>query len=96
VSTRGRRKFSPLRMPQIFNLRNNPFEVDDEVAGFYFNKEKSDRLFLILPAIGLVSEYLKSFDEFPVRQRPDSWSVDQALEKASEREAQLRAAAGSK
>jgi arylsulfatase A-like enzyme len=89
-------EFSPLRMPQIFNLRNNPFEVDDEVAGFYFNKEKSDRLFLILPAIGLVSEYLKSFDEFPVRQRPDSWSVDQALEKASEREAQLRAAAGSK
>jgi hypothetical protein len=86
-------EFATLRLPQMFNLRSNPFEVDDEVAGFFFNKEKSDRLFLILPAVALVSQYLSTFEEFPLRQRPASFSVDQALEKAQARQQQLEAAA---
>jgi hypothetical protein len=64
------------------NLRNNPFEIDEEEASAYFVKEKFDRIFLILPAIGMVSEYLKTFEEFPVRQRPASFSIDQAMERA--------------
>jgi arylsulfatase len=86
-------EFVPLRVPKMFNLRNNPFEVDDEDANLFFNKESADRLFLILPAVGIVSEYLKTFEEFPPRQRPASFSIDQALEKAREREAAIHAAA---
>ncbi len=74
----------------MFNLRNNPFEVDAEDANLFFNKEKADRLFLILPAVGLVGEYLKTFEEFPPRQRPASFSIDQALEKARAHEEELQ------
>jgi arylsulfatase len=82
------------RAPTFFNLRSNPFEIGSEDAAFFFNKEKADRLFLILPAVALVSEYLKTFEEFPVRQRPASFSIDQALEKARAHEEQMNAAAG--
>jgi arylsulfatase len=81
------------RAPTFFNLRSNPFEVDAEDAAFFFNKEKADRIFLLMPAVALVSEYLKTFEEFPPRQRPASFSIDQALEKARDREAQMHAAA---
>ena len=85
--------FVQMRVPNMFNLRNNPFEVDAEDANLFFNKEKADRLFLILPAVGLVGEYLKTFEEFPPRQRPASFSIDQAIEKARQREEQLHATA---
>jgi arylsulfatase len=85
--------FVRTRVPLYFNLRSNPFEVDAEDANLFFNKEKVDRLFLILPAVGLVSQYLKTFEEFPPRQRPASFSVDQALEQARDREQQLHEAA---
>jgi hypothetical protein len=80
-------------MPLFFNLRANPFEVGPDVADVFFSKEKSDRLFLILPAVGLVSEYIKTFEKFPPRARPASFSIDQALEKARAQEAELHAAA---
>jgi arylsulfatase len=86
--------FVHTRIPQFFNLRANPFEVDAEDADLFFNKEKADRLFLILPAVALVGQYLQTFEEFPPRQRPASFSVDQALEKAREREAQMEAVSG--
>jgi len=86
-------EFVRTRVPNFYNLRNNPFEIDSEVASIFFYKEKFDRAFLILPAVALVSEYLKTFEEFPPRQRPASFSIDQALEKAREKEAQMHAAA---
>jgi hypothetical protein len=44
--------------------------------------------------LGLVSEFLKTFAQFPPRQKPASFSVDQALEKARESEQHLAAAYG--
>jgi arylsulfatase len=82
------------RVPQFFNPRANPFEIDAEDAAFFFNKEKTDRIFLILPAVALVSQYLQTFVEFPPRARPASFSVDQALDKARAHQEQMEAAAG--
>jgi arylsulfatase len=82
------------RAPTFFNLRSNPFEIDSEDAAVFFNKEKVDRVFLILPAVALVSQYLQTFEDFPPRQRPASFSVDQALEQAHRHEEQMQAAAG--
>ena len=84
--------FVRTRVPNFYNLRNNPFELDNEVASIFFYKEKFDRAFLILPAVGLVSQYLKTFEEFPPRQRPASFSIDQAVEKAREKEQQMHEA----
>jgi arylsulfatase len=81
------------RVPEFFNLRSNPFEVGPEDANIFFVKEKFDRVFLLMPAVALVSQYLKTFEEFPPRQRPASFSIDQALEKARAHEAALNEAA---
>jgi hypothetical protein len=39
-----------------------------------------EHAFLLLPAQKLVGEHLQSFREFPPRQRPGSFSVEQAME----------------
>jgi arylsulfatase len=40
-----------------------------------------DRAFLILPAVAKVTDYLKTYKDFPPRQRPASFSIDQVIEK---------------
>ena len=53
-------------------------------------------MYLLVPAQAAVGMFLKTFEEFPPRQRPSSFSIGEALEKAREREqAMAGAAAGS-
>jgi arylsulfatase len=70
------------RVPDIYNLRSDPFERASEDADIFYAKWKADRAFLLVPAQAIVGEFLKTFKEFPPRQRPASFSIDQALEKA--------------
>jgi len=86
--------FVPLRVPKIFNLRSDPFESADQNATMYYDSWFADRVFLLIPAQVFIGEYLKTFLEFPPRQRPASFSIDQALEKARQQEAQLAKAVG--
>jgi arylsulfatase len=72
------------RLPDIYNLRTDPFERATEDADIFYAKWKADRAFLLVPAQALVGEFLKTFKEFPPRQKPASFSIDQALEKAAE------------
>jgi arylsulfatase len=51
-----------------------------------------DRAFLLVPAQAIVGEFLKTFQEFPPRQKPASFSIDQALEKARNQQAKMAAA----
>jgi arylsulfatase len=83
--------FSPLRFPKLFNLRSDPFERGDS-ADIFYGKWMADRMFMMVPAQAMVGEFLKTFDQFPPRQRPASFSIDRALEKARERQAQLETA----
>jgi arylsulfatase A-like enzyme len=70
------------RLPDIYNLRSDPFERATEDADIFYAKWKVDRAFLLVPAQEIVGEFLKTFKDFPPRQRPSSFSIDQALEKA--------------
>jgi arylsulfatase A-like enzyme len=84
-----------LRVPKLYNLRSDPFERADQDATLYYDKWFADRIgFLVIPAQAIVSEFLKTFEEFPPRQRPASFSIDQALEKAREKQKVISAAAG--
>jgi arylsulfatase len=83
-----------LRVPQIVNLRSNPFELDDEDANIYGNKWFIDRVFLLVPAQVLVGMFLKSFEAFPPRQRPSSFNLGDALEKARQKHDLLASASG--
>ena len=83
-----------LRGPQLYNLRSDPFERATEDASMFYDKWKADRAFLLVPAQAIVGEFLKTFKEFPPRQRPASFSIDQALEKARQQQAAMAAGAG--
>ena len=83
-----------LRAPLIYNLRSDPFERATEDASMFYDKWMADRAFLLVPAQMIVGEFLKTFKDFPPRQKPASFSVDQAIEKAQQTEKALSKAAG--
>ena len=68
-----------LRLPKIFNLRQDPFErADHESIGYA--TWRVDRTFLLVPAQAYVGKFLSTFKEFPPRQKPGSFSLDHVLE----------------
>ena len=72
--------FVPLRLPKIFNLRSDPFEMGDRV-GIGYAKWRIDRTFLLVPAQQLVAQFIATFKEYPPSQKVGSFSLDQVLEK---------------
>jgi arylsulfatase A-like enzyme len=82
------------RVPDIYNLRSDPFERATEDADMFYSKWKADRAFLLIPAQQIVGEFLATFKEFPPRQRPASFSIDQALEKARQTQAAMATSGG--
>jgi arylsulfatase len=86
--------FVKLRVPKIFNVRSDPFERADFDATFFYDKWMVDRAFLLVPAQAIVAEYLKTFEKFPPRQKPASFSIDEALEKARQHQAAITQAIG--
>jgi arylsulfatase A-like enzyme len=72
-----------LRAPLIFNLRTDPFERADYESGSY-DKWYIERVFLFAPAIAIVGQQLATFQQFPPRQPPGSFSVGEALKKLTE------------
>ena len=89
-----KKPFETLRAPDIYNLRSDPFERASEDATLFYGKWMADRTFLLVPAQAIVGEFLKTFQEFPPRQTPASFSIDQALEKARQSEKAMAKAAG--
>jgi arylsulfatase len=69
-----------LRFPKLMNLRTDPFEQADVSSMFYW-KWRADRVFALAPAGALVGQYIQTMVEFPIRQRPESWSVGDVMEK---------------
>jgi len=74
--------FVPLRLPLIFNLRRDPYERATITSNTYYDW-LLDRVYLMVPAQTYVAEFLATFKEFPPRQKPASFSLDQVIEKMS-------------
>ena len=89
-----REPLTTLRAPNLYNLRADPFERATEDATLFYGKWMADHTFLLVPAQAIVAEFLKTFEEFPPRQKPASFSIDQALEKARNSEKAMAAASG--
>jgi arylsulfatase len=83
-----------LRAPKIYNLRSDPFERGDVDASMFYDKWMADRAFLLVPAQEIIAGFLKTFEEFPPRQKPASFSIDNALEQARQAEQHLAIANG--
>jgi arylsulfatase len=71
------RDFTNLRTPNIYNLRADPFERGPEAFGY--GQWKAERMFLLVPAQAAVAKWLSSFEEFPPRQSPASFSIDKIM-----------------
>ncbi|MEL6330704.1 MAG: arylsulfatase [Planctomycetota bacterium] len=68
-----------LRIPYIVNLRRDPFERGMQTSNTYFDW-MIDRVYLLVPAQQYVAKFLATFREFPPRQKPASFTIDQVLE----------------
>ena len=64
-------------MPQLFNLRKDPFERYDDITGFHLIMEKS---WVMQPAIGILNEHLMTFKDYPPRQAAASLDINKAIE----------------
>ncbi len=71
--------FVMTRAPTLIDLRGDPFERAKEESNLY-GEWMFRRLFVIVPAQAGVAQFLETFKEFPPRQKPASFSIDQALE----------------
>ena len=71
--------FVPLRIPLIFNLRRDPYERAEETSNTYYDW-LLDRAFLLVPAQTYVGSFLKTFQEYPPRQKAASFSLDKVIE----------------
>jgi arylsulfatase A-like enzyme len=74
--------FVPLRVPLIFNLRRDPYERASITSNTYYDW-LIDRAFLLVPAQAYVGNFLETFQEYPPRQKPASFSLDQVMERLS-------------
>ncbi len=72
--------FVVLRVPKIFNLRTDPYEMADITSNTYWDW-MFDHIFVVIPAQAKVAQFMESFKEFPPRQRAASFSVDQVMDK---------------
>lgn len=75
--------WTELRVPLLFNLRRDPYERAYRTSNTYYDW-MLDRVYLYVPAQAYVGQFLETFQEFPPRQKPASFSIDQVMEKLQE------------
>jgi arylsulfatase len=74
--------FVELRAPLLTNLRMDPFELAHDI-GMDYERWYIEHMFMFGPAIGFVGQWLQSFREFPPRQKPGTFNLDQVMEMVS-------------
>jgi arylsulfatase len=71
--------FVCLRLPKMYNLRMDPYERADITSNTYY-EYLLERAFLVVPTQAIVGQFIGTFRDFPPRQRPSSFSVDQIMD----------------
>ncbi len=75
-----REPFIDQRIPKLFNLRRDPYERADTDSNHYEDWMMRKIGFFGPPAYVKVQQFLMTFKQFPPRQRPASFTVDQIVE----------------
>jgi arylsulfatase A-like enzyme len=71
--------YETLRIPKIFDLRADPFERGD--SSFLYDDWLVHRIFINYGTIAVVSQWLQTFKEYPIRQRPASFNLEEVMHK---------------
>ena len=82
-----------LRFPKLMNVRTDPFEEADK-SSLSYKKWRADRVYALAPAGALVGQYIQTMKEFPIRQRPESWSPGDVMEKLQRQQEALESGSG--
>ena len=72
-------QFTKLRAPNLYNLRADPFERATD--SIYYGDWQAHRAFLFVPAQAFCAKWLETFKEFPPRQKPASFNLDEIMQK---------------
>jgi hypothetical protein len=72
-------EYTKLRVPMLYNLRSDPFEHGPE--SIFYNDWMMRRAFVQVPAQEVVGNWLSSFKEYPIRQKPASFNLDEVMRK---------------
>ncbi|MCE5241475.1 arylsulfatase [bacterium] len=76
--------FVHLRAPKLMHLRSDPFERIDVACQTLGQRWAIDHLWVFIPAQAIVMKFLETLQEFPPRQRPASWTVDEIVQKLTQ------------
>ena len=71
--------FIALRVPLMFNLRQDPYERAQLTSNTYYDW-LIDHAFWMVPAQDYVAQFLSTFKAYPPRQKAASFSLDDALQ----------------
>jgi len=74
-----REPFVELRVPLVFNLRRDPFELAQHNSNTY-NDWFLDRPFIIFGTQAVATAFLKSFQEYPPSQTPGAFNLSKIQE----------------
>jgi arylsulfatase len=74
-------EYTKLRVPMLYNLRSDPFERGP--SSIYYNDWMVHRIFVQVPAQAIVAKWLATFKDYPIRQRPASFNLDEVMRKLS-------------
>jgi hypothetical protein len=67
-------------MPKLYNLRMDPYERADVTSNTYWDWVLS-KGFLMVGAQAIAAEFVSTFKDFPPRQKPQTFNLDQILAK---------------
>ena len=81
AATSGRSRTPSCAFPKLFNLKTDPYERADITSNTYCDW-MLDHIWLFIPAQAYVgADDAVACVEFPARQKPPSFSIDQVLDK---------------
>jgi arylsulfatase len=75
--------FTRLRVPKMFNLRTDPYEFADTTSNSYWDWIIHHAYF-IYAAQAAAAKFAETFKEFPAIQKPNTFTIDDAMAKMSE------------
>jgi arylsulfatase A-like enzyme len=75
--------FVRLRLPKIFNLRTDPYEFAPITSNSYYEWMLHNAYFVYAAQAG-AAKFAETFKEFPAVQKPNSFTIDDAMAKMSQ------------
>jgi arylsulfatase A-like enzyme len=74
--------FTKLRVPKLFNLRTDPYEFADVTSNTYYDWFIR-HCYIVYPAMAIAAKWAETFKEFPPIQKPNTFTLDDALKSMS-------------